>query len=365
MRKTIGLSDISMLRLRNQQVSEKKFKTVKDLVGFMGAIQAQDYVSAKWAVGARLSDATEDMVEEALNKGEILRTHILRPTWHFISADDIYWMLELTAPHIRASIHSRDRQLGLTEVIFRRSSLVIQKALNNGGCLTRREIALVLAEAKLPHDSSRVTHIMYYAELSGLVCSGPMRGKEQTYMLLAERVPNKKTIPRDEALRKLAQRYFTSHGPATLRDFAWWSGLPMKDVRIAVAMLEKDIFSERVGGEIYCYMKKPLLVRTKEKVVHLLPAFDEFIISYRDRSPSISMDGHQKTVSTNGIFRPIIVVDGQVIGIWKRTKKKKSIVIEMYFFQPPNKTIVTRIKKEAVQYGEFLGLEVQVVEKCT
>lgn len=349
------------LRLSNQRIEGTEFKTVKDIVGWMGAIQAQDYNMAKWAVGVRLQGSTEKMVEESINKGEIIRTHLLRPTWHFVSADDIYWMLELTAPRIKASLRSRHRQLGLTDAIFKKSNEIIEKALSGGEHLTREELIAELRYAKAVTDSSLLSHILMQAELEGIICSGPPRGKKITYALLRERVPKARSIPRTEALSRLARRYFTSRGPATLQDFVWWSGLSVTDARYAVEMLGPEFVSEKMDSQTYWFPDNGKTSETIEGSAYVLPAFDELLISYKDRSAFFSFDDHGKTVSNNGMFKPFILVNGGVSGVWKRTFKKDRVVIENQFFRPPDESTKHLLEETFAEYGNFLGRKVEII----
>ncbi|MDW7732286.1 MAG: winged helix DNA-binding domain-containing protein [Methanolobus sp.] len=353
---------LMQLRLSNQQIAETGFKTVKDIFGWMGAIQAQDYNMAKWAIGIRLPGSTDRTIEESIAKGDIIRTHLLRPTWHLVSADDIYWMLELTGPRIKASLRSRHRQLGLTDAIFERSNDIIEKALIGGGYLTRDELMAELRNAKVVTDSSLLSHILMQAELDGIICSGPVRGKKITYSLLRERVPNAKSIPRAEALSRLARRYFTSRGPATLQDFVWWSGLSVTDARYAVGMLGSDFVSEKMDSQTYWSPDNGESSETIEGSVYVLPAFDELLISYKDRSAFFPFDDHGKTVSNNGMFRPFILVDGGVSGVWKRTFKKDRVVIETHFFRSLEESTNYLLEEAFAKYGHFLGRKVEIIE---
>jgi hypothetical protein len=357
-------SEISNSRLFNQRVAESRFRTAKDVVGWMGAMQAQDYSMAKWAVGSRLPGSTDNAIQEAFQKGEILRTHIMRPTWHFVSADDICWMLELTAPHVKASIRTRHKELGISDVFAGKCHAVVEKALAAGRHLTRDEISGELGKAKIDVDSSQLYHLLLTAELDGLICSGAMDGKKQTYALLAERAPVKKRLSRDEALHELTVRYFTSHGPATLHDFVWWSGLPVTDARRALNMADSVIVSEKIGSSTYWFSESGSSANSAAGAACLLPAFDEFIISYRDRSPSLPSDNaHRKVVSSNGVFRPIIVLNAQVAGIWKRTTKKDKTLVETFFFKPQGKNTMKSVKQEVEAYGRFLERKTELVSK--
>lgn len=331
----MNLADISNIRLISQQIGRSKLKTAKDIVGWMGAVQAQDYAMAKWAIGLRLPGSTDQVIENAINNGEILRTHLLRPTWHFVSADDIYWMLELTAPKIKESMRSRHKQLGLTDAIFTKSNSIIEKALRGGKHLIREELLVEIGNAKIVLDGNRVSHLLTRAELDGIVCSGAIKGGKQTYALLDEWIPKTQPLNKEEALAKLAKKYFTSRCPATFQDFAWWSGLPINTARYALEMVNSDFISEAIQEQIYWLPNSYSLPKEDKDHVYLLPAYDEFIISYKDRSAALSFEDRTKTISDNGIFRPTIVVSGQVAGIWRRTIKKDKVFVKMVFFEYP------------------------------
>ena len=356
----MNLAEIAKIRLINQQIERPQFKTVKELVDWMGAVQAQDYGMAKFAVGVRLPGATDQVVEAAINNGEIIRTHILRPTWHFVSAEDIYWMLALRAAPLKAGLRSRHAQLGLSESIIARSNAILGNLLQGGNHLTRDELLPELSQAGIPIDENRASHLLVRAELDGLVCNGVIRGRKLTYALLEERVPKTVLPTREEALAKLAKKYFSSHGPATVPDFAWWSGLSFKDASRALEMVKQHLAAETIESQTYWYPESQALPPTNKETAHLLPAYDEFLISYTDRRAALRFENFSKAVSNNGIFRPIVVVDGQVTGIWKRTVKKDKIIVETEFFQPPDPTTMELIENAARQYGKFIGMEIEM-----
>jgi len=330
------------------------------MVSWMGAMQAQDYQMAKWAIGSRLPDSTDKEIEAVIDEGQIIRTHLMRPTWHLVSADDIYWLLELTAPHIKPSMNSNNKLLELNEQVLSKCNKIIEKALAGGNHLTRDELMAILEKAKISTASYRSIHIMFHAELDGIVCNGVRKGKNNTYALLSERVPKKKTVHREEALAMLAKRYFSSHGPATLKDFVWWSGLPVKDARNALEMVKPNFVSEIIGTETYWVSNSFSIPKKENQSVYLLPAFDEFLISYKDRSASFPLGNHKKAFTSNGIFRPVIVINGHVTGIWKRTIKKGTVLIEIDFFQAHSKSIKNLIEKEAESFGKFLDKKAEV-----
>jgi hypothetical protein len=358
---SITFLDISSIRLRNQQIALSDFKTAKELVGWMGAMQAQDYNQAKWAIGLRLPHFTEEQIESAFNQGEIIRTHLMRPTWHFVSSDDIYWMLELTAKQIRSVTKTRHRDLELTESVLKKSKEILVKSMEGNRALTREELSDQLMQAGINTFEQRLPHILMDAEIEGLICSGGMNGKKQTYALLSERVPVKRTLTKDEALAKLAKNYFTSHGPASLPDFIWWSGLPVSEARKALEMNKSNLTSEVIENETYWYAEPVSGASPLPDSVYLLPAFDEYLISYKNRNAAITADHHKKAISNNGIFWPVIVVNGQISGVWKRTLKKDKVLIELDHFRPHNKKEIQLITKAAEKFGYFSGMKPEVI----
>jgi hypothetical protein len=355
----MDISDIIKQRLINQQLAGTKFTTAKEIVSHLGAVQAQDYEMAKWAIGVRLSK-TEKEIEQALNKGEIIRTHILRPTWHFVSADDIRWMLELTAPHIKAASTSMSRHFGLEDKIFKRSNKIIQKALSVGKHLTREELMILLQKKGIATNDVRSIHLMFRAEAEGIVCNGIKRGKQFTYALLDERVPATKSLKKEEALAELAKRYFNSHGYATLQDFCWWSGLTITNAKIGLESIKSTLDSVKINDQAYWTHNNSSTEIKDFESIHFLPAFDEFMVSYKDRSASLDPKNTKSTITTNGIFKPIIIVNGKVEGIWKRTLKKDYMLIEPLFFKSKNK-LKKKVLIEALKsYGDFLRMKIVI-----
>jgi hypothetical protein len=352
-------SDIIAYRLANQQISHTDIKTPGKLLSWFGAMQAQDLPMAKWAIGARLPGITEKDIDVAINKGQVLRTHVMRPTWHFVSPDDIYWMLELTGPYIKATSKSHDKQLELTEKVYTRSNNIIEKALSKAHHLTRPELMDELNKAKIKTDEYRSGHLLIRAELDGLICSGPLKGKLPTYALLSERVKKKNTLTREEALVTLAKTYFASHGPATAQDFHWWSGLRVKDVTEALDLIKPHLNSEQLDDETYWFIASATPPPKVKPAVHLLPAFDEYLISYKNRSAAMEIEHHSKAFTNNGIFRPLVVVNGKVVGIWKRTLIKDSVALDFELFTPITKTQTQQIVKAAATYATFLQKELK------
>jgi hypothetical protein len=353
-------ANIAKLRLISQHIGGTRLNTPAAIVSHMGAMQAQDFNMVKWAIGARLPGVTEEMINKSFNSGEMIRTHLMRPTWHLVVSEDVRWLLELTAPRIKSAAKSRHRELEIDDKLVARSNALIERALEGNTHLTRDELMAVLENSGIKARNQRSSHLMFCAELDGIVCSGEIRNKEQTYALLRERVPEIKKIDREEALALLARKYFTSHCPASISDFAWWSGLPLGDCRRGIEMIKTGFISEKAGEITYWFPDSDIPVSQTSETVHLLPAFDEYVIAYRDRSASLVFEHQKKAVSGNGIFRPIIVINGLVKGIWKRTIKKDIAVIEPTLFHQVSKKEMKGIEKAAERYGEFLGKKIAV-----
>ena len=349
---------IPLLRLHNQKITANDLSTPQSLVEHLGAVQAQDFPMSKWAVGLRLPGATDATIEAALDAGALVRTHVLRPTWHLVSGQDVRWMLALTGKHIKAASASRDRDLGLDAAVYTRANDLIAKALEGGRHLTREEVMQALDRGGIHTNPSRAVHFMMYAETDALVCNGVPRGKEQTYALLDEKVPKGLMLNREEALATLALRYFTSHAPATLADFQWWSGLPMPDARAGLENVKSQMQSVNWEGKTY-WLGSDAAPQAAENVF-LLPAFDEYTVSYKDRSPVFEPRWHKEAITSNGIFKPIIVVNGHVVGIWKRTMQKSKVLIEPTFFDSATALLPTALEKEMQRFGAFLGLEAAI-----
>ena len=347
---------ITTIRTLSQQLTKPMFTTPRELVSWMGAIQAQDYNMSKWAVGVRLASATIIDVENALAKGEILRTHVMRPTWHLVTAEDIRWMLELCREKIKALCAPRDRQLGIDEKLFYSANNLIAKMLEGNNHLTRQEIAAELTKAGITVDTARMIHFMYRAEAEGIVCSGIDKEKKQTYALIDEWVKPTKKLQKDESLALLASKYFKSHSPASVQDFAWWSGLSMSDSKLAINLINFDLDKERFGDTILNIHKSCKTTTKLSDYACLLPAFDEYLISYKDRDAVIDAKHQSKAFTKNGIFRPIVMYNGKIIGTWSKQVKKEELNIEISTFEDHitlNKEIIKNTKNNYLLFIHF------------
>lgn len=353
--------NISRQRLLNQQISETKMQSVEALVSYLGAVQAQDYAMAKWAIGTRIPEVTELDVDKALENGQIVRTHILRPTWHFVAGEDLRWMLELTAPHVQRIVNTYNKKLELTAEILSETRKIIEEALQGNNHLTRSELMIILSQKGIETNGSRPAHIMFDAELSGLVCNGINKGKQFTYSLIDETIKKHLSFSGDEALAQLAFRYFKSRGPATVADFCWWSGFTLTKARKAVEILGTNIDSFSKDGHNY-YFTACFNSAKSDESIHFLPAFDEFLISYKDRSASMDTSHYKKVVAGYGIFKPMLIKNGFVTGTWQRTIKKEEVHIQLSFLDAISKSEFEKYAGAAEGFGKFLNKKVIIIK---
>jgi len=345
-------------RLRNQLLVDSTCRKAEQVVSWLCAMQAQDFFAAKWAVASRAPGCQDGDVEQAFNDGLILRTHVLRPTWHFVTPKDIRWLLALSAPRIHAVNDYYYRQSDLDAKLFAKSTHTIHRALEGGKMLTRAEMAVQLKRANIAADGLKLAYLMMHAELDGVICSGERRGKQFTYALLDERVPATNTpLERDEALAELARRYFTSHGPATARDFAWWSGLTIKDAQRAAASADA-LESASIGGVAHWTAKDSNATPFKAAGALLLPNYDEYLIAYKDRAPFVDATRAANIIArSNGAFANHLVLDGCLSGSWSRTLSANSVLVEVAPYKRLTPAQTRAVRNACDCYGEFLGLK--------
>ncbi len=345
---------ILQIRLYNQLLSGNDMKEPHEIVSYMGAMQSQAFDMARWAVGARLEGSTDRMIEEAINEAKIIRTHVLRPTWHFVAAEDVHWMLELSMPRQLPIYTSYIKMTGTGPDIFPRIWPSVEKALRDHNHLTRQELTDRLVAEGFPVNMNAVQHALSFAELEGLICNGKISGKKQTFCLLQERVPKKQSLSKEESLEKLARKYFTSHGPATIHDFIWWSGLLASDAKAALELIKDDFISEEINGRTF-WMKNDIKVPAKaEDSVLLLPQFDEMVVSYKDRTEMIGDEHYGKVMTKNGLFSPTIMLNGEIVGSWRKVMKKGKPETELSFFEKATKKTQVLLKKVEKTYLDFL-----------
>lgn len=359
----INMTDFKLahLRLYSQRLAGNFLETPEEAVGWFGAVQSQDYAGAKWAIAQRVPGLTSASLDELFAQGKFLRTHVMRPTWHFVLPEDIRWLQKLTAPQVKNLLAYYDRKLEVDEALLARSHAVLTRALQGGKFLTRNELGQALKEAGIEAGGQRLGHLMMHAELDALICSGPLRGKQFTYALLDERVPPASPLARDEALAELARRYFTSHGPALVQDFAWWSGLSVADARAGLEMVKSDLVSEVSAGKTYWFAHPAAPVEIPHPTLHLLPNYDEHVVAYKDHSASFDATVFKNLApDSSALLNYITVLDGLVIGGWRRTIEKKQISITTKLLIPLNEVEQAALRSAAEDFARFMGLPVDL-----
>lgn len=348
------MTTLPELRLQSQLLVQPPFDTPQEVVEWLGAVQAQDYRMAKWAVGCRTVSADARQVEAALERGDILRTHLLRPTWHFASAKDLRWMLALSADRIRAANESfaRGTDAEIDPQLFPRYHDLLQRILEGNNHLTKDEIGEALNRRGVALSQYALRHLLMRAETDGIVCSGADKAGTATYALFDERVPRGVEPSHEEALARLARVYFRSHSPATLADFTWWSGLTVTEARQAAASIAGEMEVERFGDREY-YLIPPPTTTTRVHTTHLLPAYDQYLIGYKDRSDVLAPHHTAKAFNTWGIFQPVILCDGHIIGNWKRTVKKGAVTVQTTLWEKD--ADLEALKGAIERYRSFVG----------
>ncbi len=333
------------------------------VVRALGAVQSQDYPGASWALGLRLgAEATRSTIDEAFDRGEILRTHLMRPTWHFVSPADIRWILQLTGPRVIASCRAARLTIGLDPKSVSKGLTALQHALEGGRALTRDEVRKVLARARVPCPSTvRFAHLLMVAENEGLVCSGPRTGNEHTYALLDERVaPARLKRARDDAVRELVRRYYSTHGPATTHDFVVWSGLTQGDARTALREMDDDFESMELEGREWWFPRgRPAAERGV--VARLVPNYDEFYIGFKHRAPLLSRLEAAGTSSTPyPLLQHQIVVDGQIVGGWRRVAGARGTTLTLSPRLPLTPRERAAVEREVPRMERFYEEDVSV-----
>lgn len=350
-------------RLRAQRLVGTSLRSPVDVVRWFGAVQAQDYGAAKWALGQRSRAATDAAIDELVDAGAILRTHVMRPTWHFVAPEDVGWLVELTGARLRASLAGHHRHLEIDERQIRRACDAFERALSDRGPLTRAELAPILDAARISPEGQRLPHFILAAETYGLLVSGPRRRREHTYAIRTARAPKTRALDRDAALAELAHRYFRGHGPAHVRDFAWWSGLTLSDSRSAIA-LAGDRLEPRVedDGIERWTAEDAASVRIPTRTAHLLPNFDEYTVGYADRSSLIDPRHpfDPSLFSFGSVLANVVLIDGRVRAAWSRTLAGAAVELSIRPLGSLSAGEAAAVTRAARRVGLFLGRAVRV-----
>ena len=353
--------NIAALRLHNQQIARTRFTQPEQVVAWLGGLQGQDYPGAKWSIGLRLPHATDAEVVRAIDEGKIIRTWPMRGTLHFVAAQDVRWMLMLTSPKNIAGSASRRQNLELDDKTLAGCREVFIKTLQGGKQKSREEMYAALAQAKISTEGQRGYHILWNMALHGLICFAASADKEQNIALLDEWVAPTPVKTREEALAELALRYFTSRGPATMPDFIWWSGLSAGEARLGHDAIKSTLAQETVGKLSY-WMASDIILPNEEPTIFVLPGFDEYLLGYKDRSVVLDAVHAEKVCpGGNGMFASTIIINGLVVGTWKRVIKKAGIDITATPFTSLSKADKKRFTEAAQHYGDFHKMPVKVV----
>jgi hypothetical protein len=343
--------------MRQQRIGHNPFASPAAAVRWFGALQAQDYLGSLWAIGLRTRRATEASVEQAIADRSIVRTWPLRGTLHFVATEDVRWILNLCAPRTLVRNARRlEQQHGIDSRLIARSRKVLTDALRGGNCVSRPDLYRLLERARIETGGTRGLHLLWWHAHEGLICLGPRAGKQQTFVLMDEWLPATPPRSREESLAELARRYFTSHGPATVRDFAWWSGLTAADADAAREMVAGELAAVTVGKQTYWQAAGTAAARAKS-ACHLLPAYDEYTVAYQDRGAVLSSEVAARADSGHGIFYPAIVIDGQIAGTWSRQLQNSSVAITCRPFARIDRGQLPALAAAARRYAQFLGLE--------
>lgn len=348
----IGVTDI---RLRSQQLAAPGFSEPEQLVSWMGAVQAQEWRMARWAVGMRMASGALGDVARAFDRGAILRTHILRPTWHYVAAEDIRWMLALSGPRVRSANESLGRAMDIPAKLYLRVNDLLVRILEGGRSLTKQAIREELGRFGIDAPGRCLTRFLIRAEADGIVCSGPLQRNSQTYALLDDRVPAGPVLPREEALALLARKYFRSHAPATPEDFAWWSGLPLTEARRAMELLGAELCPEDFPGGRMTVHVSWKGCGVADDAVHLLPPFDEYLISYKDRTAALDRRHNGRAFTPNGIFFPVVLYGGRIVGNWHKVLRGGRTAIETSFFPGESVPAPEQVGAAADRYRSFMA----------
>jgi hypothetical protein len=349
--------DLAMHRLLQQRLLGAPRARPEDVVEGLLAVQAQDFPGAKWALVQRTEDADDASAQRAYDEGRILRTHVLRPTWHFVSRADLRWLLELSAPRVHAINAYYYRYFGVDAAVVKRSNARIVKALERGAHLTRRELGrelgLLAGDGQASGVGQRLACLLMRAELDGLICSGSMRGKHHTYALVEERAALGAKLGRDEALAALALRYVDGHGPAQARDLAWWSGFTVAEAKRALEACGGSLTRTTLEGKTYFLSAAPPAARRRRPAVHLLPNYDELVVAFKDRSALLD----PRISATSGVsLSHSVLVDGRIAGGWRRAVTAREIVIAVQLFRPLSGDEQKELGRAAARCAKSLGL---------
>lgn len=346
--------DIARGRVRAHRLEPADQPSASAVVGSLLAMQAQDYRGGLWSVGVRAVGLTEGDVERALRDREIVRTWPMRGTLHLVAAADARWLPELLGPRASQSAAGRRRGLGLDDEAIKKTRSAWEAGLAGGQCLGRPQLFALMEAAGVDSGDQRGPHLLRYFAEQGVLCFGPHEGKQPTYALLEEWVPDARVLDREEALAELALRYFSSHGPVTLDDFAGWAFITKGDARAGFTAVEDQLERIEVDGVPYWHSG----AEPTATGVHLLPGFDEYVLGYKNRSAFATAEIMAAVVpGGNGMFRATVLHDGQIVGLWsvKRSARRQEARFE--WFEGRARPAGALLEEAVQRYAHFTGVE--------
>jgi hypothetical protein len=333
---------------------------VAGVVRWFGAVQSQDYYGAKWSLALRCGFPTSAEVEAAYDRGEIIRTHAMRPTWHFVAPEDLRWIQRLTGSRVHAANGHMKRKLGIGDAMLKRSRVVLEKLLGGVGEVTREEIGRAFSKAKLPSEGTPLAYLVMDAELDGVICSGPRRGKKFTYALADRRIREHVTLQGDEALAELTWRYIRSHGPASAKDFSWWSGLALTTARRGLEANASRLASHTLDGEMYWTATDFAPVPLRSPRVQIVSIYDELLVAYRDHTHSYEPITRETLAKTRAIVITAVVLNGWVVGLCRKDERRGEIQMDCTLCRALSARELNALEEAAENYGRHLGLPVRL-----
>jgi hypothetical protein len=347
------IQELLQIRLHNQQLINPELNNPGEVVRWLGAVQAQDYLHTLWGIGQRLGNSSEAIIEKAVLEKSIVRSWPMRGTLHFVPVEDLRWMLKYLTPRVVKRQNALFLKAGLDKAVFSKCRKVVIDALKDGAVLTREELYEALEKKKISTSNVRGLHITFVLAQDQVICFGPRKGKQQTFTLLDDWLPPAKEVSWDEALYKLADSYFRGHGPATTDDLAWWAGLTKMESKAALESVKSKFVCEKISGKEYWLSPDVPSGKTIPNMAHLVSVYDEYCIAYKDRSALAEGKRAEKLKGRD--FLNMLMIKGRIAGFWKRTLEKDSVTIDVSPLTPFSAAEKKALQDAAKRYGNFLG----------
>ena len=368
----IGEVDVRRWRLHSQELlgpgCAPTGEGAAQVVRRSGAVQSQDHQPALWSLARRCCGPsgpppTESVLGAAFDAGAFLRLHVLRPTWHFVAPERLKDLVALTGPRIAASLAGRWRELGLPADLPEKATDVLVSGITERGPLTRPDAAAVLEAAGISVDGQRLPHLLMYAELAGVLTSGPTRGRQQTWALVTDRTPPGPPADRAEVLRELARTFVRSHAPVTERDFAWWSGLSLTDVRQGLASARPELDVLELGGRRYWHAGLPAGVGVENDgpAVHLVQSYDEYLVAHTESRDLADPHGFAGHMPRGALLGTAVLVDGVLVGRWRRALSERRVDVVVTPFLTLGRRVRAELELEAERYAAFVERPLRLV----